>query len=234
MYVVLVEPQLPENIGAVARIMGNFGQVKLRLVNPVVSKDHPTAIATAVSSRGILEKSEVYPCLSDAIFDCRTVVGTSAHTRSLIKLYHNPKSFSEDFNKMPGPVALVFGAERTGLTTEQTALCNTIVQIPVDPDFSSLNLSHAVGILLYELFCANITVNSFWQHGDTQIAKTEEVNEFLNYLEIRLDQTHFWRTKEKKPGMRLNLFSFFRRQPMFKQDLKTLRGMIESLMEQKE
>lgn len=233
MFIILVETQLAENLGAVARVMANFKQSQLRLVLPKVPTDDPKAVAMAVGAYGVLENAAIFESLSDATADCCTVIGTTASTRDVIKHYSTPRAFAENKASLPGPVGLVFGPERTGLTTDQIALCHSTLQIPVDPDFSSLNLSHAVGIILYELYHAQTNAKSFWQHGETVPATVHEVDVFLTYLEEKLDQTHFWRTEAKKPLMRRNLFGLFKRQMFFQQDLRTLRGMIEALIKVK-
>ncbi|MES2252582.1 MAG: RNA methyltransferase [Pseudomonadota bacterium] len=232
-FIILVATQLPENLGAVARVMGNFAQTQLRLVTPKVSIDDPKAIAMAVSAKQILTNAVIFDSFKNATADCHTVIGTTANPRDVIKHYMTPRAIADDFQTMPGPIGIVFGPERTGLTTDQIALCNATVQIPVNPEFSSLNLSHAVGIVLYELYHAQTNSVPFWQHGKTQPATTGEVDVFLSYLETKLDQTHFWRTETKKPLMRRNLFGLFKRQTLFQQDLRTLRGMIDALSKEK-
>ncbi|MDP3371965.1 MAG: RNA methyltransferase [Candidatus Paracaedibacteraceae bacterium] len=230
MFIILVETQLAENLGAVARVMANFKQSHLRLVSPKVSVDDPKAVAMAVGAYRILENAVIFDSLQDATADCCTVIGTTANPRDVIKHYKTPRTFAENKASLPGPIGLVFGPERTGLTTDQIAFCNSTLQIPVDPDFSSLNLSHAVGIILYELYQNQTNAQPFWQHGETAAATTQDVDVFLTYLEEKLDQTHFWRTDAKKPLMRRNLFGLFKRQTFFQQDLRTLRGMIEALV----
>jgi len=228
-FIILVATQLPENLGAVARIMGNFAQTQLRLVAPKLAIDDSKAVAMAVGAKQILADAALFNSFAEATADCRTVIGTTANPRDVIKHYLTPRALADDFQKMPYPIGIVFGPERTGLTTDQIALCNTTVQIPVNSDFSSLNLSHAVGIILYELYHAQTNAAPFWQRGETQPATTADVDDFLAYLETKLDQTHFWRTEAKKPLMRRNLFGIFKRQTLFQQDLRTLRGMIDAL-----
>ncbi len=228
-YIILVGTQLPENLGSVARVMGNFNQTQLRLVAPLADKQDPKAMAMAVSSHPILANAMCFDSIQDATHDCCTVIGTTAQPRDVIKHHATPFSFAHDYATLPSPVGILFGPERTGLTTDQIALCQQTLHIPVNPDFSSLNLSHAVGIILYELFQKQNDTSPFWQHGKTLPATTAEIDAFLNFLEEKLNHTHFWRTEAKKPGMRRNLFGFFKRQMVFKQDIQTLRGMIEAL-----
>lgn len=227
-----METQLAENLGAVARVMANFKQSKLRVVSPKVDTQDPKAIAMAVGARSILENAIIFNTLEEATADCCTVIGTTANPRDVIKHYKTPKAFAESSSILPGPIGIVFGPERTGLTTDHIALCNSTLQIPVNPEFSSLNLSHAVGIILYEIYQKETNAEPFWQHGGTTPATAQDVDMFLAYLEQKLDQTHFWRTDAKKPLMRRNLFGLFKRQMFFQQDLRTLRGMIDALSKQ--
>ena len=228
-FIILVGTQLPENLGAVARVMGNFKHTNLRLVSPKTHVHDEKAIVMAVAAKHILDEAVVFDSFEDATADCCTVIGTTAHPRDVIKHYLTPRAFSEHLFTLPTPIGIVFGPERTGLTTDQIALCNLTMQTPVNPDCASLNLSHAVGIILYELYQKKTHAQPFWQKGSTISATTAEVDSFLSYLEDKLDQTHFWRTIEKKPLMRRNLFGLFKRQNLYQQDLKTLRGVIDAL-----
>ncbi len=227
--VVLVSTQLPENLGSVCRVMGNFNVFDLRLVTPMFDTRDPKALAMAVQSSDILKEAKHFTTLQEAIQDCKTVIGTTAQPRQLIKFYNTPKSLVENLSTHSPPIALVFGPERTGLSNDEIAMCNSLVRIPVNDARSSLNLSHACAILLYELHSAISCPTSFWQTGDTVPANQGEVDHFLTFLEKKLDQTHFWRTKQKKEGMRRNLFGMFKRQHWFNQDLKTLRGLVDAL-----
>lgn len=228
-FIILVGIQLPENLGAIARVMGNFSHSKLRLVAPKVDVDDPKAVVMAVGAHSILENAEIFDSFEGATADCCTIVGTTANPRDVIKHYFTPRAFVDGLSDLPGPVGIVFGPERTGLTTDQIALCNATMQIPVNPDFSSLNIAQAVGIILYELYQQQTNASPFWQQGGTMPATAADVDSFLTFLEEKLDQTHFWRTEAKKPLMRRNLFGLFKRQVLFQQDVRTLRGMIEAL-----
>lgn len=228
-FIILVGIQLPENLGAIARVMGNFSHSKLRLVSPKVAIDDPKAVVMAVGAHPILENAEIFDSFEAATADCCTVIGTTANPRDVIKHYLTPRAFVDGLTGLPSPIGIVFGPERTGLTTDQIALCTATVQIPVNPEFASLNIAQAVGIVLYELYQQQTDARPFWQQGDTVPATAADVDHFLDYLEKKLDQTHFWRTDAKKPLMRRNLFGLFKRQVLFQQDVRTLRGMIEAL-----
>jgi tRNA/rRNA methyltransferase len=235
--VVLVSTQLPENLGSVCRVMGNFNVTDLRLVTPAFDMQDTTAMKTAnavaVQSYDILSQAKVFSSLADAVQNCKTVIGTTAEPRQLIKFYNTPRTLAQHLNNIDQPIALVFGPERTGLNNDEVAMCNSLVRIPVNEERSSLNLSHACAILLYELHYEMTNATAFWQTGETDKANQGEVDHFLNFLEDKLDQTHFWRTDQKKAGMKRNLFGMFKRQTWFQQDLKTLRGLIDALISNK-
>ena len=147
--IILVRPQLPENIGAVARVMANFGLKNLRLVNPLVPPLDAKAIAMAARASAILESAPIYPSLDEALADLLYVYGTSAGTREMIKRNTPIREAMEEI-AICDRVGIIFGPERTGLTNEELSKCRAILYIPVDPKFSSLNLAQAVAITAYE------------------------------------------------------------------------------------
>ncbi len=234
--IILVETQLPENLGAVARVMANFGMTELRLVRPQFDSVHPKAMATAVGAVNLIHQAKVTQTFEDAITDINYLFGTSSSQRDIIKAYETPKTFSEflgSLNQEEGGIGIVFGPERTGLTNDYIARCQRMIQVPVNPAFSSLNLAQAVAIISYEIYQQKTLAfnkQSYHLHmGQTQKASQQEIRKFLNFLEQSLDQTHYWRVDSKKPIMWRNLQNIFTRMDMTAQDIKTLYGMIRSL-----
>lgn len=143
---ILVEPQLPENIGAVARAMGNFGLHHLRVVRPLVSIVDEKAIATATGAEKILHAAQLYPTVDAALADITHVYGTCATQRHMVKSYaplHQAMGEIAEYVQCEGKVAILFGPERTGLHNVDHVKCRQIIQIPADPSFSSLNLAQA-------------------------------------------------------------------------------------------
>ncbi len=227
--IVLVETQLADNLGAVARAMANFGLKDLRLVRPKVSPDDPTAIATAVGARSLLQNAKVFESLNAATKDLSHLFGTTACEREMIKKYYTPREFASTA-VFPSQIGIIFGPERTGLSNEDIAQCYGIIRIPVNPEFSSLNLGQALVIIAYELFLSkDMTPSSFLHLGSTKPATQEELVYFLSNLEQKLDNTHFWRTASKKPVMWRNLRNIFTRMDLTQQETKTLNGMIDAL-----
>lgn len=226
--IILVRPQLPENIGACARVMANFGLKSLRLVSPLVSPLDAKAIAMAAGADAILETAAIYPSLDDAFADLAYVYGTSAGTREMIKRNLPVREAMAEI-AVCDRVGIVFGPERTGLTNEELPKCRAILHIPVDPGFSSLNLAQAVAITAYEWYQTQSDFTGKLHLGDTVPASHDQVQGFLNALETNLDETHFWRIAHKKPIMWRNLQNVFTRMDLTEQEVRTLQGMIKSL-----
>lgn len=227
--IVLVRPQLPENGGAVARAMGNFGLKRLRLVAPLFSPLDPKAIAMAAGADPILENAAIYATLEEAIADLPYVYGTCATERHMVKRYSPLREAMPEIAACSG-VGLVFGPERTGLTNEELAKFRTILHVPVDPKFSSLNLAQSVAIAAYEWHqTRHGTFKEKLHLGDSIPAPNGQIQEFLTALEHALDAKHFWRIDHKKPIMWRNLQNIFTRMDLTEQEVRTLRGMIKSL-----
>lgn len=225
--IILVGTQLPENLGSVARVMCNFGLQHLRLVAPLIAKNHPKALATAVHAKCVLENALLYDCLENAIEDCHYVYATTGTERDLIHHYVAPQTLEKDDTSH---VAIVFGRESTGLTNEELRFCQKILSIPVSPEYSSLNLSHAVGIVAYEWFIKKRSCVDYIHLGDTHPALQKDVHFFLENLETHLDRVDFWRVPSKKPAMRRNLWNAFNRMQLTDQELRTFRGIVTALV----
>lgn len=230
--IILVRPQLPENGGAVARVMRNFGLKTLRLVAPLFSPFDPKAIATAAGADAILERATIHPYLEEAIADLPYVYGTCATERQMVKKYVPVRE------AMPAIAAceragIVFGPERTGLTNEEVAKFRAILHVPVDPEFSSLNLGQAVAITAYEWYQTQGDFMGKLHLGDTIPASNEQIQGFLGALEHTLDAAYFWRMDHKKPIMWRNLQNIFTRMDLTEQEVRTLHGMIKSLINNK-
>ena len=194
--IVLVEPAHPGNIGAAARAMKTMGLSRLILVRPAA---FPSVEAThrASGAEDLLERASLVPSLSEAIADCRLVMGSSARPRSVRHPLLDARAGAWQLvaeSDEGDPVALVFGPERSGLANADLDLCTHQVQIPTDPEFSSLNLGAAVQLLAYEIFMASASgpeaVNRF-QEGQIRPALQIEMAHFYDHLERVLDQRGF-------------------------------------------
>ena len=152
--IVLVEPEGSFNIGSVARIMNNKGMEDLALVNPVDLHENDDAYRAAVGARELLERAAVFQNLPDALRDTNLVVGTTRRAGKLRRLFCSVEELPERVFPVTqeGRAAILFGREKDGLTTQETDLCNILVNIPAHEDFPSLNLSHAVAVVCYKLY----------------------------------------------------------------------------------
>jgi len=225
--IVLVETSHPGNIGAAARAMKTMGLDQLALVSP---RDYPCAEATARASGAddVLARAVVHASLEEAIADCRLVLGTSARLRSLKWPQLNPRETADQVLKEAGDgrVALLFGRERVGLTNEELALCHYLVNIPSNPEYSSLNLAAAVQIICYELTM---------QGGGAQAAEVQELGELpvdqqemerlYGHFETALIELEFLDPENPKHLMR-RLRRLYNRVRLTQNEVNILRGIL--------
>lgn len=148
--IVLVRPQLGENIGKAARAMLNFGLIELRLVTPRDGWPNPSAGPAAAGADIVLEKARVFESLAEAVADCAHVYATTVRKRGVTKPVLTPEQAARDTITAPGRSAFVFGPERSGLETDDVALARAIITVPINPEFGSLNLAQAVILCAYE------------------------------------------------------------------------------------
>jgi tRNA/rRNA methyltransferase len=232
--VVLVEPQLGENIGAAARAMANFGLSRLRIVKPLQGWPNEKARAMAAGADRVLDAAALYDDLPAAIADCTFVLATTARAHDQAK----PVMGADAAAAAMAPrvtagesVAIVFGRERIGLTNREVALADAIVTLPVNPAFASLNLAQAVVIVAYEWFKAS-------GHGELPFSTPEksppaakqQLDSFFADLEGALAKAEFFRPEEKRATMSINLRNIFQRMAPTQQDIRTLHGVITALV----
>jgi len=148
--IVLVRPQLGQNIGKAARAMLNFGLAEMRLVAPRDGWPNPDAGPAASGADVVLERARVFASVRDAISDCSTVYASTVRRRDLIMPVISPEEMGQQIAASPERTAILFGPERSGLETEEVALASAIVTVPINPEFASLNLAQAVILLAYE------------------------------------------------------------------------------------
>lgn len=160
--IVLVGTQHPGNVGSAARAMRTMGLLELALVAPEAQLPHPEATALAAGADGLLEAARVYPDVAAAVADCRLVMGCTARSRSVPMPELSPREAARQLHRagLEGPVALLFGRERTGLSNDEVQLCQAAVHIPSVAEFSSLNLAASVQVLAYELRLAALEASA--------------------------------------------------------------------------
>ncbi|GGF55970.1 hypothetical protein GCM10007301_14510 [Azorhizobium oxalatiphilum] len=233
--VVLVEPQLGENIGSAARAMGNFGLSRLRIVNPREGWPNDKAHTFCAGADRILDEAQLFPDLRSALADVSYAVATTARERGMAKPVFGADVVARDTVARLGAgqdVALCFGRERTGLYTEEVSLCDAILTLPVNPAFASLNLATAVAVTAYEWSkAASDGVLPFAMPDRSPPAERTDLFAFFDHLEKELEEAVFFRSPEKAPSTTRNIRNIFHRCELTKQDLATLHGVVTSLVE---
>ncbi|MCX8500310.1 MAG: RNA methyltransferase, partial [Alphaproteobacteria bacterium] len=196
---------MPENIGMVARAMLNFGLPELRLGNPRCLWPSERATDSSAGAGRVLESARLYRSLAEAIADCQSVYAASVRPRDLVKRVVTPRQavaqlrdflgeFLDESRPAVRRAAIVFGPERTGLINDDIALVEAVITVPVNPEFSSLNLAQAVVVLAYEWFIAHdATPASQLRHGNSTPAEHRHLQSFLGRLEHELDLCGFLR-----------------------------------------
>jgi len=232
--VILVAPQLGENIGTAVRAMYNCGLTELRLVAPRDGWPNPKAVATASGADVVLEQAQVFATVAEAVADLRHVYATTARDRFMVKRVLTPRQAAGEMRQFMGAgegCGVLFGPERTGLVNDDIALADTVLTVPLNPAFSSLNLAQAVLLVAYEWFTAgDTTPGDQLVTGRSTPATKEELLRFFGHFEEELDRSGFLRTEDKRPGMIRNLRNFFQRAVPTAQELRTLHGVITAFV----
>jgi tRNA/rRNA methyltransferase len=230
--IILCEPQLGENIGTTARAMANFGLWDLRLVNPRDGWPNERAVAAASRADHVIEQVRVFDTVEAAVADLSLVHATTARRRDQQKEVLGPL---ESAQRMTAHIAtgagagLLFGREKWGLYNEEVALAESIVTLPVEPAFASLNIAQAVLIMAYEWRRQSLGDTLPFSGGLDPVAPREELLGLFGHLEETLDRTGFFKTEDKRPTMVTNLRAIFTRAGLTGQEIRTLRGVISSI-----
>ena len=231
--IILVVPQLGENIGKAVRAMYNFGLTDLRLVAPRDGWPNEAAVAPAAGADIVLEKARVYATTAEAIADLTYVYATTARPRDMIKEVVTPRHCA---NLMRGSVnsgkkvGLLFGPEKAGLKNDDIALSTAIVSVPLNPSFASINLAQAVGLLSYEWFQTGSDIpGSYTPTQDTTPATAGELQKLFDHMEEELEEAGYFRADQRRSLMRRNLRNIFTRSELTQEEISTMRGIIKAL-----
>ena len=235
---VLIRPQMGENIGAAARAMWNFGLDRMRIVDPRDGWPNQRAVAMASGAGRLLDEAGLFDGTADALGDRTHIFATTARARGLTKPVVTPERAMEMTAEMIGrgeKVAVMFGPERAGLENDDIARANTLINVPVNPDFASLNLAQCVLLCAYE-----------WrrQTGDAQAERVElagtewasniEMEKLAEHYESRLDEAGFFFPEHKAEGMKINLRNLWSRMPLTRSDVQMLHGVLRQMVRWKE
>lgn len=232
--IILVEPQLAENIGATARAMLNCGLTELRLVQPRPEWPSERARANASGADVVLDQAALFRTVGEATTDLQRVYATTGRSRDLTKLIMTPPQAVAEMRAELGRgerVGVLFGPERTGLLNDDVALADTVITVPLNPDFSSLNLAQAVLIVAYEwIKAADATPPVALHHNASPPASKAHLTSFLVRLEAELDACGFLRSAEMRPAMVRNIRALFGRAELTDQEVRTLHGILTELV----
>ncbi len=230
---VLVRPQMGENIGAAARAMLNFGLNRMRLVAPRDGWPNPRAGATASGAGRVLDMAGVFPDLPAAIADCEMVYATTGRNRELVKRVMTPEAAVAEARALSAAgrkVAFLLGPERTGLENDELAPAHTIVTVPTNPEYPSLNLAQCALLLAYEWGRqADGGPAERLALAGQDLATGAEVDRLAGHFEERLEAAGFFFPETKAPQMRQNLRSMWGRLGLTRAEVQTFHGMLRQI-----
>ncbi len=237
--VILVGPQLGENIGMTARAMLNFGLTEMRLVRPREAWPNPKAEGAAVGAGSVLETAVVFDTTAEAVADLHRLAAATARLRDMIKDVETPRQWAATARGVLAAgerCGILLGPERVGLDNDDLALADTLVTVPTNPAFSSINLAQSALLLGYEWHLAGgpeVPSEILRKGWGASPATQEQIIGFYEHLEEELDRGGFLRVPEKRPRMVRNIRNIFNRIRLTEQEVRTLRGIVTCLTEKK-
>jgi tRNA/rRNA methyltransferase len=226
--IVLVRPQLGENIGKAARAMLNFGLTEMRIVAPRDGWPNPSAGPAAAGADIVLDKAEIFDTTAAALADCTHIYASTVRKRGMTKEVVTPEQAAKEIVVQPGRSAIMFGREASGLESEDVALARKILTVPINPEFGSLNLAQAVILCAYE----------YSKHCDLAMptiedipppAPQEELDGLIDHLEGMLAPKRYFYPEDRVEATRRTLRSVLTRPGWNSLEVRTLRGVLSSL-----
>jgi tRNA/rRNA methyltransferase len=226
--IILVRPQLGQNIGKAARAMLNFGLTEMRLVSPRDGWPNPDAGPAASGADIVLEQAGVFETVADAIADCSHIYATTVRKRGVTKPVVTPVEAAGEIWASPGRTAILFGPERSGLETDDVAVARSILTVPINPEFGSLNLAQAVILVAYE-----------WSKGRTLAqppavdldppAPQSELDGMIEKFDAMLEEAGYFFPPDRAPATRRTLRTMLTKPGWNSQEIRTLRGILSAL-----
>jgi tRNA/rRNA methyltransferase len=227
--IVLVRPQLGENIGKSARAMLNFGLTEMRLVAPRDGWPNPSAGPAASGADVVLERAQVFETVQEAIADCSLVYASTVRRRELVMPVLTPEAMATAIAESSRS-AILFGAERSGLETDEVALANAIVTVPINPEFGSLNLAQAVILLAYEWSkTSDLAVPP--EKELEPPAPQGEVEGLITQLETTLEDKGYFHPPSRTQATKNTLRTIFTKTGWSSREVKAVRGVVRALAE---
>jgi tRNA/rRNA methyltransferase len=228
--IVLVRPQLGQNIGKAARAMLNFGLSEMRLVAPRDGWPNPDAGPAASGADVVLERAELFGTVRDAIADCSMVLASTVRRRDLVMPVVTPEEMADSIAANSGRSAILFGPERSGLETEEVALANAIVTVPINPQFGSLNLAQAVILLAYEWSKRNALAQPTAKEPEPP-ALHGELEGLIGQLNAELDAKGYFHPPSRTEATKNTLRTIFTKTGWSSREVKAVRGVVRSLVD---
>jgi tRNA/rRNA methyltransferase len=227
--IVLVRPQLGQNIGKAARAMLNFGLTEMRLVAPRDGWPNPDAGPSASGADVVLEQARLFNTVQEAIADCSTVFASTVRRRDLVMPAVTPEQMADAIVASNGRTAILFGPERSGLETEDVALSDAIVTVPINPQFGSLNLAQAVILLAYE-WSKRSELASPTSKALEEPAPRGELEGMITQLEQELDVKGYFHPPSRTQATRNTIRTIFTKTGWSSREVKAIRGIVRSLV----
>ena len=231
--VVLVGPQLGENIGACARAMLNFGLTDLRLVRPRDGWPNPDAGPAAAGADVVLAEARVFETVADAVADCGFVYATTVRHRGMTKPVVTPHTAALDSRVRPGRTAYLFGAERSGLASDDVAVAHAILTVPVNPTFRSLNLAQAVILVAYEWHMSSDATPRAIDNYEGPALHADLEGLIGQVDDALVGVGYYARVPSREPTARRNIRSLLTRPAWSAQEVRTLRGVFTALVKRR-
>ena len=228
--IVLVRPQLGVNIGKAARAMLNFGLTELRLVEPRDGWPNPAAGPAASGADEVLAEAGVFASVAEAVADCAHVYATTVRKRGLVIPVVSPEETAREIRANAGPSAILFGAERSGLETEEVAIAQKIVTVPINPEFRSLNLAQAVILVAYEWSKhADLAMPTEGDAAEPR-ATQEQLEGLIGQMDEALANAGYYFPPDRVPATRNTMRTILSKAGWSNREIQALRGMIRALV----
>jgi len=229
--IVLVRPQLGENIGKAARAMLNFGLTDLRLVSPRDGWPNPAAGPAASGADAVLAEARLFDSVADAVADCSHVYATTVRKRGLVMPVISPEEAGREVQGNDGRSAFLFGAERSGLETDEVALAGKIVTVPINPEFRSLNLAQAVILIAYEWSKhRELAVPTLGEPAEPR-APQAHLEGLIGQLEAALEAVDYFHPPDRTPATKNTIRTILTKAGWSTREIQALRGIVRALAE---
>ena len=234
--IVLVNTQIPENLGATARAMLNFNLKNLRVVSPLFELSNEKIIPLSAGADSVIKNIKKFSVFEDSVKDLNILIATTNRLRSIKKKQITFQKLNKIISNSKNKVGIIFGPEKSGLVNEHLSICDYSLKINSNPKFSSLNLSHAVSIVAYEIWSENFPKRILISNGKTKSelqATKGELSNFLLILQEHLEENGFFSVLERKKILVQKIRNIFTKLELTSRDISTLLGIIKNLRKNK-